>query len=87
MRKFPWWLSVILAIGAYCGIKYGIPRLTGADHRLAGLAQLLAPIFAMGLLLLAAKQLYDTDDQADPEEGEDPLQGENGDGADQEDQR
>lgn len=71
MNRFPWWLSVILAILCYYSLKYGLPQLIAADDRLSGLFALLAPISAMGFLLLAAKQLYDgnetkqSEDQAD----------------------
>lgn len=61
MIRFPWWGSVLLAIATYYGCKHGIPQFLGEDHRLADLGQLLAPITAMGFLLLAGKQLYDGD--------------------------
>ena len=59
MSRFPWWISVVLAIGSYYGCKYGLVRIVGAEAPLAGLFELFAPIIAMGFLLLAAKQLYD----------------------------
>lgn len=61
MNRFPWWASVLLAILAYCGLKYGMVRLLTADHHLIGLCGLLAPLVAMAFLLLAGKQLYDGD--------------------------
>ena len=75
MSRFPWWGSVVLAIGCYWGLKYGVASVLPADHRLVGLLGHLAPIAAMALLLLAGKQLYDHDDHpqdpaADQEETE-----------------
>ena len=59
MKGFPWWGSVLLAICAYYGLKYWLPDLLGQDENQKAFLALLAPICAMGLLLLAAKQLYD----------------------------
>lgn len=65
MNRFPWWGSVLLAILAYWGLKYGVRELLSEEHRLTGLLQLFAPLAAMALLLLAGKQLYDHDGEAD----------------------
>lgn len=61
MIRFPWWGSVILAIIGYIGLKYGVVYLLEPENRLSGLLPQFAPVVAMGLLLLAAKQLYDND--------------------------
>lgn len=61
MSRFPWWCSVLLAIAAYCGLKYGVTEFFPEESRLIGLIQLFAPLTAMGFLLLAGKQLYDED--------------------------
>jgi hypothetical protein len=61
MKNFPWWGSVLLAILTYCGLKYGSARIIATDSALGGLVPLFAPLAAMGFLLLAGKQLYDTD--------------------------
>ncbi|MFV0437090.1 MAG: hypothetical protein ACK5PS_06835 [Desulfopila sp.] len=66
--RWPWWLSVGLAIASYCLLKYGASALLPGDHRLTGLLPLLAPLAAIGLLLLAAKQLYDTSDHRDSDQ-------------------
>jgi hypothetical protein len=65
MSRFPWWVSIVLAVLAYCGLKYGLVELLPDEHRLIGLLQLLAPLAAMGFLLLAGKQLYDGEQKAD----------------------
>ena len=70
MSRFPWWISVLLAIGSYYGCKYGLVSIVGEEAPLAGLFELFAPIIAMGFLLLAAKQLYD-DAPGDVENEED----------------
>jgi len=71
MNRFPWWGSVLLAILAYCGLKYGVKELFPQEHRLTGLLQLFAPLAAMAFLLLAGKQLYDHDDGESTREIED----------------
>ncbi len=70
MKRFPWWCSVLLAIVAYYGCRYGIVELLGEDHRLIDFGQLLAPITAMGFLLLAGKQLYDGEETEHDEQEE-----------------
>ena len=75
--RFPWWGSVLLAIVCYCTLNYLVPQFEPAHPVLAELvkaAPFFAPIVAIPLLLLAAKQLYD----ADKEEDEDPNQGRDG---------
>lgn len=59
MIRFPWWGSVLLAIVAYCSLKYGVVHVLSEEQHLTGLFQLFAPLAAMGFLLLAGKQLYD----------------------------
>ncbi len=62
--RMPWWASILMAIVFYCALKYGIPRLYlthPALQQLAQAAPTFAPILAIPWLLLAAKQLYDTD--------------------------
>ncbi len=63
MKKIAWWHSVIAATLSYYGLKYWLPDLFEATEQMRNFLELLAPISAMGLLLLAAKQLYDTDDE------------------------
>jgi hypothetical protein len=61
----PWWVSVLLAVCCYCGLKYLVPDLHPASpflQKLAEAAPAFAPIVTIPLLLLAAKQLYDTSD-------------------------
>jgi len=72
-RRFPWWGTVILAIAAYCSLKYGTPLLTTGKPELDAFLQktpALAPIVTIPLLLLAAKQLYDIPSASPPEENE-----------------
>ena len=74
IHRFPWWGSVLLAIVCYCTLKFLVPQLQPAHPTLAELvhaAPFFAPIVAIPLLLLAAKQLYDTDKK----ENEDPDRG------------
>ena len=62
--RFPWWGSILLAVVSYCALRYLVPLLQPAHPPLARLvdaAPFFAPIVAIPLLLLAAKQLYDTD--------------------------
>ncbi|MDK9705992.1 MAG: hypothetical protein OEL83_02975 [Desulforhopalus sp.] len=73
-RRLPWWLSVLLAAGVYCGLKYGAPAIHSANpfiQQLLDAGPFFAPILAIPLLLLAAKQLYDTDP---PQGGEPPAE-------------
>ena len=54
----------MLAVVAYNGLKYGLPKIMAIDSSTAEFLALLAPLAAMALLLLAGKQLYDgTEDQ------------------------
>ena len=71
MKGFPWWGSVLLAILAYCGLKYGVRELLPPGHRLIGLFQLFAPLAAMAFLLLAGKQLYDHNDENSADQQQD----------------
>jgi hypothetical protein len=57
--KWPWWISVLLSILSYCGLKYGLPLIAGEKALPEDFIKMLAPLTAMGFLLLAAKQLYD----------------------------
>lgn len=65
--RWPWWVSVLLAVVSYTGVKYGIPALFGSEALPEEFLKLVAPITAIGFLLLSAKQLYDIP----PEEQED----------------
>jgi hypothetical protein len=63
--RSPWWVSILLAVCCYCGLKYAVPLLHPASpflQKLALAAPSFAPIVTIPLLLLAAKQLYDTND-------------------------
>lgn len=59
-----WWVSILLAIAAYMGLKYLVPGLCqegSAFFTLCQAAPKFAPLAAIPFLLLAAKQLYDTE--------------------------
>jgi hypothetical protein len=60
----PWWVSALLAIVSYCTLKFVVPELSLTDPTLQKLSQAaptFAPLATIPFLLLAAKQLYDTD--------------------------
>lgn len=72
--RTPWWVSVLLAILCYCTLKYLVPQLQPTSPGLAKLIQAapsFAPIVTIPLLLLAAKQLYDTDKREEKDGGKD----------------
>lgn len=72
--RFPWWGSVLLAVFCYCTLKYLVPGLQPTSPTMAKLIQAapsFAPIVTMPFLLLAAKQLYDTDQPKQPEDEND----------------
>lgn len=78
--RFPWWASVLLAVVCYCTLKYLLPQFQPADPALARLvhaAPFFAPIVTIPLLLLAAKQLYDsaTPDDEDPDKDKEDNNG------------
>jgi hypothetical protein len=63
-RHIPWWVSIIFAIITYCTLKYILPELAPGSQKLNNFFQLgpvAAPVLTIPFLLLAAKQLYDTD--------------------------
>lgn len=67
----PWWVSVLLAATVYCGLTYGAPAMHSANplfQQLIEAAPFFAPILAIPLLLLSAKQLYDGVPPATPED-------------------
>lgn len=76
MKRGRWYVSLGMAIGCYCGLKYGSIALLAPGHRLLELFEMLAPLTAMAWLLLAGKQLYDTpeaeDDRHEHPEKQDP---------------
>lgn len=80
MIRLPWWGSVIIAALGYIALKYGAVQLLEPENRLSGLLPQFAPVFAMGFLLLAAKQLYDDPDKGDDdqEQNEDRDEQDNG---------
>lgn len=64
IRHIPWWVSIICAITTYCTLKYILPDLAPGSQKLNDLFQfgpVAAPVLTIPFLLLAAKQLYDTD--------------------------
>jgi len=66
LRKIPWWANVLLAIIAYCSLKYVAPQLqfsSAALQNIAAAAPGLAPLAAIVFLLLAAFKLYDSDEK------------------------
>jgi hypothetical protein len=70
-RRIPWWASALLATAVYCGLTYGAPTMHSANPLLQQLieaAPFFAPILTIPLLLLSAKQLYDGDPPATPED-------------------
>ena len=72
--RVPWWVSVLMAIVSYCGLKFLLPELRLQNPTLQKLSQAapsFAPLVTIPFLLLAAKQLYDSDIG---EEGGDELQ-------------
>ena len=61
-RRLPWWVSILMAIGSYCTLKFIIPNLQLTNftwQKLAQAAPTFAPLVTIPFLLLAAKQLYD----------------------------
>ena len=63
-KRLPWWVSILLAIGSYCTLKFVMPELHLTNSTLQKLVQAaptFAPLVTIPFLLLAAKQLYDTD--------------------------
>ena len=77
--RIPWWINVLLAIGSYCALKFLIPELHLTNPtfiKLAQAAPTFAPLTTIPFLLLAAKQLYDTDivddDKTDSSQEKDP---------------
>ena len=62
--RIPWWVSVLLAIVTYCSLKFLVPELHLQNPTLQKLSQAapsFAPLVTIPFLLLAAKQLYDSD--------------------------
>lgn len=72
VRRIPWWVSIVCAIGTYCSLKYIVPEIQPANETLSNLFEMgpiAAPVLTIPFLLLAAKQLYDNDlPQEDVEE-------------------
>lgn len=63
-RRIPWWVSILMAIGSYCCLKYIVPELHLENptlEKLSKAAPSFAPLVTIPFLLLAAKQLYDSD--------------------------
>jgi len=61
-RRIPWWMHVLIATVLYIGLTYFVPTLHSDDPGIATFLDLLpnlAPIGAIGFLLLGAKALYD----------------------------
>jgi len=73
--RWPWWGSILMATFVYCGLKYGLPAVH-LDHpalqHLAQAAPAFAPILTIPWLLLAAKQLYDTEAGPSPQQEKKP---------------
>jgi hypothetical protein len=66
----PWWVSVLLAAASYYTLKYLVPQLQVKNpilEQVIAAAPSFAPIVTIPLLLLAAAQLYDTDEPKDKE--------------------
>ena len=73
-KRMPWWVSALLAIAAYVGLRHLAPLYQPANPTLAGLlaaGPTIAPLVTMFLLLLAGKQLYDEEPKKEDEDEED----------------
>jgi hypothetical protein len=67
----PWWLSAIMAVVSYLGLKHLAPKLAAVSPFFSPLATMLpkiAPLAAIGFLLLAAVLLYDGDEIVEPDD-------------------
>jgi hypothetical protein len=74
--KIPWWLHLLLAIAAYCFLKFLAPTLSAEDNRIARLLLLApqaAPIAAIAFLFFAASALYRDDAPEDEDNTPDPA--------------
>jgi hypothetical protein len=74
-RRLPWWVSVLLAIGSYCSLKFVVPglQLTSPTwQKLAQAAPTFAPLVTIPFLLLAAKQLYDVNEDGRENQDDEP---------------
>ena len=65
-KRMPWWLSVILAVISYIGIKYLAPQFFPPVWR--GFIPQIAPLAAIGFLLYGAALLYEDDVKTTDEE-------------------
>ena len=68
LHRIPWWLSILLAILFYCGLKYLAPQLHTSStflNNFLALAPKAAPAVAMVFLLYGAVRLYDFDEKKD----------------------
>ena len=74
-HRLPWWVSILMAIGSYCTLKFIIPDLqltNPAWQKLAQAAPTFAPLVTIPFLLLAAKQLYDVSGDEEDKQDNDP---------------
>ena len=63
-RGIPWWIYILLAIGSYCMLKYGVPGIPSTNPvflKFFQAAPTFAPPVTILFLLLGAKRLYDAD--------------------------
>ncbi|WP_041277428.1 hypothetical protein [Desulfotalea psychrophila] len=67
-KHTPWWLSAILAVISYLGIKYFLPQFFPPVWH--GFIPQLAPLAAIGFLLYSAALLYEDDIKTTEEEHE-----------------
>lgn len=75
LARIPWWLSIGLAVASYLGLKHLLPNLAisyPAFQPLAGFMPKVAPLAAIGFLLLAAVQLYADEEEPPPNPEEKP---------------
>lgn len=75
LARLPWWLSICLAVASYLGLKYLLPNLALSFpvlQPLAGFLPKVAPLAAIGFLLLAAVQLYADEEEPSPDSPEKP---------------
>lgn len=70
--RLPWWISVLIAVFAYGGLKYVIPSLRTENvflNRLGEVGPTFAPLVALLFLLPAPFSLYRDEEQQKQDDG------------------